>query len=304
MTLTVAITGATGFIGRQITEDLLARGCRVRALTRAARQSSDDNLIWVRGSLENPPSLAELVTGADAVVHCAGQVRGSSEAVFTACNVTGSVSVMQAAQAAGSCKKFLFISSLAARHPELSWYAKSKYVAEQQLQTLSGDMSLGIFRPTAVYGPGDKELKPLLKGLLRGVLPQLGRHDATLTFIHVTDMAVAVSKWLLSDSPQAGIFELCDGQSGGYSWSRMQQIGAAVRQGPVRLIPVPLTLLKLMAALSMMWNRLAKTEPMLTQSKIRELTHPDWTASNQQLTNAVGWVPEVSLERALREGLF
>ena len=304
MTLTVAITGATGFIGRQITEDLLARGCRVRALTRSARQSPDDNLVWVRGSLENPQSLAELVSGVDAVVHCAGQVRGSNEAVFTECNVTGSVSVMQAAQAAGSCKKFLFISSLAARHPELSWYANSKYVAEQQLQTLSGDMTLGIFRPTAVYGPGDKELKPLLEGLLRGVLPQLGRRDATLTFIHVTDMAAAVRQWLLSDDPQGGIYELCDGITGGYSWSRMQKIGAAVRQGPVRLIPVPLALLNLMATLSMMWNRLVKTEPMLTQSKIRELTHPDWTASNQQLTNAVGWVPEVSLERALREGLF
>jgi len=304
MTLTVAITGATGFIGRQITKDLLARGCRVRALTRSARQSPDDSLVWVRGSLENPQSLAELVSGVDAVVHCAGQVRGSNEAVFTECNVTGSASVMQAAQAAGSCKKFLFISSLAARHPELSWYANSKYVAEQQLQTLSGDMTLGIFRPTAVYGPGDKELKPLLEGLLRGVLPQLGRRDATLTFIHVTDMAAAVRQWLLSDYPQGGIYELCDGITGGYSWSRMQQIGAAVRQGPVRLIPVPLALLKLMATLSMMWNRLVKTEPMLTQSKIRELTHPDWTASNQQLTNAVGWVPEVSLERALREGLF
>ncbi|WP_294907424.1 NAD-dependent epimerase/dehydratase family protein [Tatumella sp. UBA2305] len=304
MTLTVAITGATGFIGRQITKDLLARGCRVRALTRSARQNPDDNLVWVRGSLENPQSLAELVSDVDAVVHCAGQVRGSNEAVFTECNVTGSVSVMQAAQAAGSCKKFLFISSLAARHPELSWYANSKYVAEQQLQTMSGDMTLGIFRPTAVYGPGDKELKPLLDGLLRGVLPQLGRRDATLTFIHVTDMAAAVRQWLLSDNPQGGIYELCDGVAGGYSWSRMQQIGAAVRQRPVRLIPVPLALLKLIAALSMMWNRLVKTEPMLTQSKIRELTHPDWTASNQQLTNAVGWVPEVSLERALREGLF
>lgn len=304
MTLTVAITGATGFIGRQITKDLLARGCRVRALTRAAKQNTGENLIWVRGSLENPQALTELMTGADAVIHCAGQVRGSSEAVFTECNVTGSVSVMQAAQASGSCKKFLFISSLAARHPELSWYANSKYVAEQQLHKLAGDMTLGIFRPTAVYGPGDKELKPLLNGLLRGVLPQLGSRDAILTFIHVSDMAAAVTQWVLADNSQAGIYELCDGVEGGYSWTRMQQIGAAIRQGPVRLIPVPLSLLKLIATLSMMWNRLVNTEPMLTQSKIRELTHPDWTASNQQLTKAVGWVPEVSLERALREGLF
>ncbi len=304
MTITVAITGATGFIGRQIVADLQARGCRVRALTRADRQSTEANLCWVRGALDEPQALAELVRGSDVVVHCAGQVRGSSEAVFTECNVTGSESVMQAARATGTCKRFLFISSLAARHPELSWYAHSKYVAEQRLRSLAGDMVLGIFRPTAVYGPGDKELKALLNGLLRGVLPQLGQSDATLTFLHVSDMSAAVCQWLLAEPPVSGTYELCDGIAGGYSWSRMQQVGAAVRHGPVRLVRVPLAALKLIAGISMLWNRLVHTEPMLTHSKIRELTHPDWTASNQQLTDAIGWVPEVSLERALRERLF
>lgn len=77
MNQTVAVTGATGFIGKYIIDNLLARGFHVRALTRTARAHVNDNLTWVRGSLEDTHSLSKLVAGASAVVHCAGQVRWS-----------------------------------------------------------------------------------------------------------------------------------------------------------------------------------------------------------------------------------
>lgn len=305
MTRTVAVTGVTGFIGKHIAETLLSHGFTVRALTRTARKAStNDHFTWVQGALEDQHSLAELVSGADHVVHCAGQVRGHTEETFTSCNVTGSLSLMQAAKESGSCKRFLFMSSLAARHPELSWYANSKYVAEQQLITMASTISLGIFRPTAVYGPGDKELKPLFSWLLRGVLLRLGAPEAQLSFLHVSDLAQAVSQWLMVEQPQAHPFELCDGITNGYSWQRLQEIGAAVRNGPVRLIGIPLPLLKLIAEVSMLSNRLARKEPMLTHNKIRELTHQDWSASNKSLSEYINWIPKIGLERALREGLF
>ncbi|HEY4466393.1 MAG TPA: NAD-dependent epimerase/dehydratase family protein [Klebsiella sp.] len=304
MTGIAAVTGATGFIGQHIVHELLAQGFSVRALTRRTGKVAADNLLWVPGALEDPASLAELVRGADYVVHCAGQVRGHTEAVFTRCNVTGSLNLMRAARQSGNCKRFLFMSSLAARHPELSWYANSKYVAEQQLIAAASDITLGIFRPTAVYGPGDKELKPLFNGLLRGVLPRLGAPEAKLSFLHVSDLAKAASQWLLAVPPRPDIYELCDGVAEGYSWLRLKEIGAAVRQGPVRLVGIPLPLLKFMADISTLWNRMIKQEPMLTRSKIRELTHRDWSASNQSLAQQIAWFPQVSLERALREGLF
>lgn len=304
MTETVAITGVTGFIGKYIADNLRNRGFAVRALTRTPHKDPVENLTWVRGALEDSDSLAELVSGADHVVHCAGQVRGHNEAIFTECNVSGSVRLMQAARESGSCKRFLFMSSLAARHPELSWYAKSKYVAEQQLTAMSGDISLGIFRPTAVYGPGDKEMKPLFDWMLRGVLPRLGAPDAKLSFIHVSDLAQAVGQWLVAARLPATPSELCDGVSGGYDWTRVQKIGAQVRNGPVRLVGVPLPVLKLLADISVVTSRLAGKEPMLTRSKIHELTYRDWSASNQRLSETIDWYPKISLERALREGLF
>lgn len=304
MTGTVAVTGATGFIGKHIVRNLLSHGFHVRALTRSALKASENKLSWVTGSLEDKRSLKELVSGVESIVHCAGQVRGHAEEIFFNCNVTGSLNLMQAAREGGACKRFLFMSSLAARHPELSWYANSKFIAEQQLTSISSGISLGIFRPTAVYGPGDKELKPLFSWLLRGVLPRLGAPEAQLSFIHVDDLAEAVSQWLLTEMPQSDTYELCDGAAEGYNWTRLQQIGTSVRKGPVRSVGIPLPLLNTLADISMLLNRLARKEPMLTHSKIRELTHSDWSASNKSLSEKINWFPKISLERALREGQF
>lgn len=304
MNQTVAVTGATGFIGKYIIDNLLARGFHVRALTRTARAHVNDNLTWVRGSLEDTHSLSELVAGASVVVHCAGQVRGHKEEIFTRCNVDGSLRLMQAAKESGFCQRFLFISSLAARHPELSWYAKSKYVAEQRLAAMADEITLGVFRPTAVYGPGDKELKPLFDWMLRGLLPRLGTPETQLSFLHVTDFAQAVGQWLSAETVQTQTYELCDGVAGGYDWQRVQQLVADVRCGSVRMVGIPLPLLTCLADISTALSRLAGKEPMLTRSKIRELTHADWSASNNRISEDINWFPGISLEHALRNGLF
>lgn len=304
MSRTVAVTGVTGFIGRHIVEKLLSQGFAVRGLTRQAKKTTADHLTWIQGSLEESDALAELLRGADEVVHCAGQVRGCSGDIFTRCNLNGSVRLMQAAKASGSCERFLFISSLAARYPQLSWYANSKHQAEQQLTAMASDISLGIFRPTAVYGPGDRELKPVFNGLLRGILPCTGNPESRLSFLHVSDLAEAVYQWLMTDLSEAAPFELCDGAEAGYSWKSLQEIGSRIRAKPVHLIGIPLPLLNVAADISTLLHRIARKDPMLTRSKVRELTFGDWSASHCRLSEAIGWRPEMNLEQALRERLF
>lgn len=169
---------------------------------------------------------------------------------------------------------------------------------------MASGISLGIFRPTAVYGPGDKELKPLFSGMLRGVLLRFGALETQLSLLHVSDLAEAVSQWLIAEQTQAHPYELCDGVSEGYDWKRIQEIGAAVRNGSVRLVGIPLPLLKLAADISTLTGFLAGKEPMLTRCKIRELTHLDWSASNKSLSENINWFPKISLENALRSGLF
>ena len=93
------------------------------------------------------------------------------------------------------CARLLLMSSLAARHPELSWYAASKRQAEQRVAS-SARPAVTVFRPTAVYGPGDRELHPLFEMLMRGWLPTAGPQEARLSFLHVDDLVAAVMAWL------------------------------------------------------------------------------------------------------------
>ena len=73
---------------------------------------------------------------------------------------------------------------------------------------------------------------------------------------------------------------------------------------PCELVGIPLPVLTCLADISTALSRLAGKEPMLTRSKIRELTHADWSASNNRISEDINWFPGISLEHALRNGLF
>ena len=124
----VAVTGATGFIGGALVRALIKEGWNVRALTRRPRPD-DESMQWIEGDLDNPDALRNLVKDVSAVVHCAGQVRGKSLEDFVHTNVEGTANLVRASMQQNLPPRFLFISSLAARQPELSWYATSKHIA-------------------------------------------------------------------------------------------------------------------------------------------------------------------------------
>ncbi len=300
----VALTGATGFIGGALCQPLAQAGWRVRALVRQNRGDTLAGKIeWIRGDLNDVAALHQLMANADAVIHCAGAVRGRSLEAFERINVHGSERLLRTAQAESHCARFLFISSLAAREPTLSWYATSKRHAEEVLQQQSGALALTIFRPTAVYGPGDRELSPLFRLLRLGWLPVPGNQQARLTLLHVHDLITAVLRWLDSSFPATGTFELHDGRTGGYSWQTIAAIAARVQGRPVRLLHLPPTGLNLAAAVNLHLARWLGYQPMLTPGKLRELRHPDWICDNGALAAALDWRPSIDLEYAMRKGL-
>ena len=286
-----------------LVDHLLAAGWNVRALVRsrsAHRMPEKPGLEAVIGSLEDGESLNRLVQGAAAVVHCAGAVRGATAADFNAVNVDGLERLVRAVLPLSPHPRFLLLSSLAARAPELSHYAYSKRQGELALAAMAEDMEWVALRPPAVYGPGDTEMLPLFQWMGRGIAPVLGEPHARVSLLYVEDLCAAVLSWLNAGSCRSGVYELCDTQAGGYSWDETIARVSALRARRIIRLPLPAALLKAIALMNVAIARLIGYAPMLTLGKVRELRHPDWVADNSALTAAIGWQPVFPLEQGLR----
>tara|TARA_Y100001934_G_scaffold2494_1_gene3886 strand:- start:35835 stop:36749 length:915 start_codon:yes stop_codon:yes gene_type:complete len=300
---TVAVTGATGFIGQLLVQSIIKNGWKVRALTRSPR-IGNKSIEWVMGSLDDQVALQSLVKNVSAVVHCAGVVRGSSFKEFTSTNVDGTNNLVHVSLQQSLPPKFLFISSLAAREPSLSWYAKSKYLAEQIVSDNSGIMPWTIFRPTAVYGPGDKELSPLLRLTRYGILPMVGGEATRYSLIHVSDLVSAILCWLVTNERVQGVYELDDGTQGGYNCYSLASIAQDVWKRPVRCLFIPVPLVSLFAETNLLLAGILQYSPMLTPGKVREIRHPNWVCDISPLTQALpNWEPSVRLCDALLKAI-
>jgi len=298
----VAITGATGFIGHVLVQTLIRNGWIVRALTRITRSSNSKSLQWIQGDLNNLTALRHLIDDAAFVIHGAATVRGSSFQEFADTNIKGTKNLLCAISQKKQSPRFLLISSLAARQPELSWYAQSKYLSEQELIENEESLQWTIFRPTAVYGPGDKEIKPLFHAMRRGLFPVVGKISNRFGLIHVYDLVAAIEAWLTSEQNIQGVFELDDGTPGGYSYQELTELARQVWKRPIHCVAIPDPLIRGIASVNLWLARLFHYSPMLTPGKVNELQHPDWVCDNAPLIHELpAWRPRIRLQDVLSE---
>ena len=115
--MTLAITGATGFVGQALLDRALAEGQELRALTRRD-QPPRAGVTWVQGDLDDTAALDRLVQGAEAVIHVAGVVNTPDPAELERGNVAGTLNLVEAALAAG-VPRFVCVSSLSARERQI-----------------------------------------------------------------------------------------------------------------------------------------------------------------------------------------
>lgn len=300
----IAVTGATGFIGRALCAHLQASGYSVRALVRDADAAADlaaSGVKLIIGDLGREDSLSALLDDAAAVIHLAGAVRGNSPESFDRTNVDGTQRLIDAATRSAHPPRLVHISSLAAREPQLSWYARSKHTTEQRLQAAAKSLDWAIIRPPAVYGPGDKEMLAVFRSMARGVLPIPGDPASRVSLIHVDDLVEGIIACLRLPELGCRTFCLADGTPDGYGWLDMAAIAEDVWGRKVHAIRIPPPLLNALAYANLSLSRLLGYAPMLTPSKLCELRHPDWVVHDQAFTEATGWHPQVTLRSGLEQ---
>ena len=286
----LAVTGGAGFVGSHVIDSALAAGHEVRALTRRD-QPPRDRLEWISGDLADRDAIRQLVRDADAVIHVAGVINAPDAAGFEAGNVAGTLAMLAAATAGGA-RRFVHVSSLAAREPNLSLYGASKARAEELVE--SSGLDWAIVRPPAVYGPGDRETLELFKMAKRGVvlLPPAGR----MSLIHVEDLARLLLSLTARGAPKRTVIEPDDGTPDGWSHKDFAKaLGTAVGRRNVSLA-APRPLLRLAARL----DRLIRGDKAkLTPDRAAFFSHPDWVVTSGRFPPPDLWHPAIETHQGL-----
>lgn len=289
----LALTGGTGFVGGHAIDAALARGHRVRALARR-EQPTRDGVEWVRGDLADAAALRSLCEGADAVVHIAGVTNARDRAGFDAGNVEGTRAMVQAARDVGS-RRFVHVSSLAAREPELSIYGASKAAAETVMR--GSGLDWVMLRPPGVYGPRDTEILALFKAARWRVLPLPAGGRAAM--VYAADLAAALVALAESGAGSGGVFEIDDGH-GGYTQAEIGRAAAWAMGVQALVLPMPVGALRIGAMVDTAASRLRGRLPTLSFDRARYLAHPDWTADSRPLRALGVWEPAIGLNEGMR----
>lgn len=279
MPLKIALTGATGFVGRAVVSALKAKSCQVSALVRdPARAGLNSNVRQVQGDLQNSAALDDLTRNADAVVHIAGVIGALSRDDFFLANEQGSRAVAEAA-ARNGIKRFVHISSLAAREPELSMYGASKRAGEVAVEEFKTRMSVVVLRPPAVYGPGDRGTLPLLRSLTQPFAVIPGTNASRFSLIYVDDLARIIVE--ATEASRAGTVELDDGWRQGYGWKDLAQIASATEEKNITPIFLPKSVAMAVGFGAEALAKLRGRMPFVSPDKIQQLYFGDWVARGE-----------------------
>lgn len=309
----VLITGATGFVGYHLIEAALADHLEVYINVRKSSVVSHlkkFDINYVELDFESIYQLRQNIDEYkyDYIIHAAATTKAKNREHYFHINATYTRNLAVASSlSTHKIEKFVFLSSLAARGPitndqqnranPVTNYGRSKALAETYLNQILG-LPLIVFRPTAVYGPREKDIFILIKGINSGFELHAGAQEQQLSFIYVTDLAKVMIKSLFSELTDK-TYHISDGQV--YSkFSLAAYVRKALNKRPF-VLKVPMPVIKGLA-----WT-LEKTlgffdqVPALNMDKINEITALNWTCNIDQIQKDLGFVPHYQLESGLNE---
>lgn len=211
----IAITGATGFIGRYMVQGMAAAGHQVRALVRPGRESAFEHPKGQKaeihiGDLVDAASMTGFLEGVDLLIHIASAHDHFTEAEMRAVNIGGTETLLaEARRAAHPGFQLWVISSAVIGAPVYSYYRDSKRVQEKLIR--GSGLSWASFRPTLVYGIGDyRHTAPLLRKCAQKSGTIWVPHDglSKINPVHVEDVVDAVLRFFHFDRAVDCVYEL------------------------------------------------------------------------------------------------
>jgi len=316
----VLITGASGFVGSHLVEAAVKEDFDVFAAIRSSsniKHLASLPVTWVTLSMSDVKQLtAELAEQQyNFIIHCAGSTKAKTESDYNYVNAELSRNLAIAAVNAGiPLEKFVFVSSLAALGPiayndpeyirtnhsaaPVTAYGKSKLLAEQYLRKIER-LPLVIVRPTAVYGPREKDIFIILKTINSGLEPYIGRTPQKLSFIYVSDLVKVLLSVLREEAAPGRSYNVSDGQV--YSKYELAEIMKSITRKKTYKFHIPIPLVTAIASVLELIYSFRNDSPALNKEKINELNAENWACSIRELEQDLGFIADYPLRRGLEE---
>lgn len=314
----ILITGATGFVGFHLIEAALSNGLEVFANVRKTSQTGHLQglaISFVKLDFESIYQMTRHIEEYkyDYVIHAAAVTKAENLDQYNKYNAAYTRNLAIAVtQATHQVEKFVFVSSLAALGPlkevgyqlsdngasnPVTYYGKSKALAETYLQNIE-KLPWLVFRPTAVYGPREREILMVIKAINRGVEVYMGDKEQQLSFVYVKDLAQIIVSSLQSAMVNKS-YNVSDGQV--YSRSAFSEHARAIMQKKTFKVQVPLPLIKGVAWSLEKGYKLLRKIPTLNIDKVNELTGINWSCDIKNIKNDLGFSPRYQLQQGLEE---
>ena len=314
---TALVTGANGFIGSHLVDQLLDFGCVVHGLVRHS-----SNLKWLDASkihlhkvdLARPgftvPALEEL----DFVFHCAGLTKAKSRSGYFQVNATACSNLYEQCQKRGSrIKSIVHLSSLAATGPSpqgslvdeitpckpVTFYGQSKLAGEEIALQYSQSLPITVIRPPVVYGPREENFFNFIKLIQKGWGLQIGEAGKELSLIYVSDLVEAMLKASDPSKEKGKSYFVTDGNV--YVWEQVAKECARIMNVQLRALKVPEAVLVPVALFFEAWSSFSSKPALFDRQRMIDIRQSSWSASPENFFKVFDFEPKFELSRGLTE---
>lgn len=312
----VLVTGASGFVGSHVAEQLKNEGHVVRCLVRKSSDKSFLEKIGVElayGAVEDKDAVAKAMAGIDAVVHSAGLVKAKRLEEFAKTNVEGTQNVLDAAlDRRKEIRRFVFVSSLAAHGPSLdgtpiaddcepnpvTHYGRSKLASEKLVGAAKDDLNVTVIRPPTIYGPRDREMLVFFDAVSKGVMTVMGDGSQRLSVVYGEDVASACLKAIFVEHDSGRAYYVEDGET--YTQPQMADVLEKVLGKRTLRLKIPISVVRVASYGSALYGKIANKAMMFTPDKVNELGAPHWVCSAASIRRELGWSHSVTWEEGAR----